>query len=276
MGCLGFIGDILGFSIVRKGLKHHPGVTWAALLAFWGWAFITGAMVVRYAHLGEHPYVFEIMPMASCLSPFVAMIGVLLFTIGDAFTNIFSEAFQNSFGFMPFNLYAMLGEPHPLLTWGAYVRLNLVGLMSYALLPGLMGRLFSRLMKGIVGAIMPKRKKPAAVYADGPREYDPNRMERVPQQPGEPPLPHEMQPGELETVPRELVNDGAAGELPPGMKPGDIMVNMGPDSPGQVIRDGVVIQGEGLGTRVDMAALTGATPGAGVSPAAPGTLPGDI
>ncbi len=266
MGCLNFFGDVLGFNFVKKGLKTNPKLTWVGLLSFWAWAFVTGMMIVRYAHLGEHPYVFEIMPIASCLSPVVAMVGVLFFTVGDALTNVFSEAFQSSFGFMPFDLYAAVGAPHPLLTWGAYVRLNLVGLMSYALLPGLMGRLFSRLMKGLIGSILPKRRAPAAVYADGPREraprqpgepplpreWQPGQLERVPQEPGEPPLPREWQPGDLETGPRESMPI----DPPPGMKPGDIMVNMGPDSPGQIIRDGVVIQGEGLGTRVEIPGLT--------------------
>jgi len=163
MGCFTFIGDILGLNIVFRGLRSRPVLTVLLLSLFWGWALLTGAMIVRYAHLGEHPYVFEILPVASCISPVTAVMGVLFFTVGDAFTNLFSGALTNTFGIRPpVDLYQVFGRPSPLLTWGAYVRLNLVGLMAYAILPGFLGRTAFRLVQ------VPLRLLRAKVIADGP------------------------------------------------------------------------------------------------------------
>jgi hypothetical protein len=166
MGCFGFIADLLGFSVVKRGWRANARLTAAALLLFWGWAFVTGFMVVRYAHLGEYPYVFEILPIVSCISPIVAFVGVILFTLSNAVINFFSSAITHSFGIAPpFNLYTLFGKSQPLLTWGAYIRLNLVGLMSYALLPGIFSRLMSRLFQGMIKGT---KKAVHTFKADGP------------------------------------------------------------------------------------------------------------
>ena len=163
MGCLGLIGDVLGFSVIRRAWRSSRGWTLLALAAVWGWAFVEGTLIVRYAHLGEHPYVFLILPLVSCVSPFTAAVGVLAFTAGDALTNLFSTALTSSFGISPVvDLYAMLGRASPLLTWGAYVRLGLVGLMAYAVLPGLMARTAFHVAVGAV------RRLRRPVHADGP------------------------------------------------------------------------------------------------------------
>lgn len=165
MGCLGFIGEIFGINVVFRGWRSNKGLTLLLVVAVMAWGFFEGIQPTAYAHLGEHRYVFHILPLVSCASPLVAGLAILSFTVGDALTNVFSGAFQSSFGIQPpFDLYQFFGFSSPLLTWGAYVRLSLVGLMAYAILPGLLARTAGRMVMGMVRRLRPARP----VHADGP------------------------------------------------------------------------------------------------------------
>jgi len=111
------------------------------LLAFTGvllFMFLLGARIERYGHLGEHQYVMQLLPMAGCFSPILALLMTAAFGIGDCLTNATYWLFPQG---SPLNLYSFFRKPGPLLTWGAYARMDFITLPLYAILPGLGSRI---------------------------------------------------------------------------------------------------------------------------------------
>ena len=138
-GCLGNLFlDITGLGFLLQ-LKRQLGtlgfsLAFSAVMLF---MFVLGARIERYAHLGEHQYVLQLLPMASCFSPLLALLMTIAFGIGDCLTNATYWLFPtNRF----LNLYTLFKQPHPLLTWGAYARMDFVTLPLFAILPGLGSR----------------------------------------------------------------------------------------------------------------------------------------
>ena len=139
-GCIGSIFmDITGISFLAGMKKRLGGPGFAvALLGVLLFMFIIGAKIERYGHLGEHPYVMQILPAASCFSPILALLMTFAFAVGDCLTNATYWLFpQSSF----LNMYTLAGKAHPLLTWGAYARMDFLTLPIYALLPGMGSRI---------------------------------------------------------------------------------------------------------------------------------------
>ncbi len=140
LGCLtGFLAEISGITFLLQ-LKRRLGTTIfsAALGIVLLFMFICGASIVRYAHLGEHSYIMQILPMASVFSPLLALLMCLAFGLGDVITNATYWLFPNN---RVLNLYTLFDAAHPLLTWGAYLRMDFLSLPFYAVLPGLGARL---------------------------------------------------------------------------------------------------------------------------------------
>lgn len=139
-GCLASIFlDITGLSFLA-GMKKKLGGP-GFLLAFTGvllFMFLLGARIERYGHLGEHQYVMQLLPMAGCFSPVLALLMTAAFGIGDCLTNATYWLFPQG---SPLNLYSFFHKPGPLLTWGAYARMDFITLPLYAILPGLGSRI---------------------------------------------------------------------------------------------------------------------------------------
>ncbi len=139
-GCLASLFlDITGLSFLA-GIKKKlggPGFAFAFLLALL-FMFLIGARIERYGHLGEHQYVMQILPMAGCFSPVLALLMTAAFGIGDCLTNATFWLFPQS---SVLNMYTLFKKPGPLLTWGAYARMDFITLPLYAILPGLGSRI---------------------------------------------------------------------------------------------------------------------------------------
>lgn len=134
-GCLwGLVLELSGIAFLRD-LRRRWGTPLfsLSLSAVLGFTFLLGARIERYAHIGEHQYVLALLPTASCFSPLLALLMAWSFAVGDSLTNATYWLFPNH---PVLNLYTFFRQPHPLLTWGAYLRMGFITLPLYAVLPG--------------------------------------------------------------------------------------------------------------------------------------------
>ncbi|MEW5765710.1 MAG: hypothetical protein AB1824_12120, partial [Acidobacteriota bacterium] len=150
-GCLASLFlDITGLSFLA-GIKKKlggPGFAFAFLLVLL-FMFLMGARIERYGHLGEHQYVMQILPMAGCFSPILALLMTAAFGIGDCLTNATYWLFPQS---PVLNMYTLFKKPGPLLTWGAYARMDFITLPLYAILPGLGSRILYSIVSRVFQA----------------------------------------------------------------------------------------------------------------------------
>ena len=127
----------LGFlAAMRK--KLGGGLFWFSFLSVLLLMFLAGAKIERWNHLGEANYVAQILPMASCFSPILAFLMTMAFAVGDVLTTATYWLFPQDSNL---NLFHLFNKSHPLLTWGAYARMDFITLPLYALLPGLGSRI---------------------------------------------------------------------------------------------------------------------------------------
>ena len=127
----------IGFLLQMKRKLGWPGFLLAFFIVLL-FMFIAGAKIERYGHLGEHQYVLSILPLASCFSPILALLMALAFAVGNCLTNATYWLFPEGSWL---NLYTLFHKSHPLLTWGAYARMDFITLPIYAILPGLGSRI---------------------------------------------------------------------------------------------------------------------------------------
>lgn len=159
-GCLASLFlDLTGIGFL-VGMKRKLGGPLFALAFFGllGIMFVAGLKIERYGHLGEAQYIWQILPMASCFSPVLALLMSIVFGIGDVLTNATYWIFPQD---SVFNLYHLFRQPKPLLTWGAYARMDFITLPLYAVLPGL----GSRVAYGIASRIFQAGR--AKIMRDG-------------------------------------------------------------------------------------------------------------
>ena len=139
-GCLGSLFlELTGIGFLLQIKRKLGGLGFfLALAGVLFFCFILGARIERYGHLGEHQYILQLLPMASCLSPILAWLMSLAFAVGDVLTNATYWLFPQDSNL---NMYHLFTKAHPLLTWGAYARMDFFTLPLYALLPGLGSRI---------------------------------------------------------------------------------------------------------------------------------------
>lgn len=138
-GCLASLFlDLTGFGFLLQMKRKLGGPLF--LLAFIGvlsLMFLAGLKIERYGHLGEAQYVLQILPLTSCLSPVLAFLMAIVFGIGDCLTTATYWLFPQDSNL---NMFHLFNKAHPLLTWGAYARMDFITLPLYAILPGLGSR----------------------------------------------------------------------------------------------------------------------------------------
>ncbi len=159
-GCLASLFlDLTGIGFLM-GMKKKlgGGLFWFSFLSLLLLMFLAGAKIERWNHLGEANYVAQILPMASCFSPILALLMTLAFAVGDVLTTATYWLFPQDSNL---NLFHLFNKSHPLLTWGAYARMDFITLPLYALLPGL----GSRIAYGIASRIFQAGR--AKVMHDG-------------------------------------------------------------------------------------------------------------
>ena len=86
---------------------------------------MAGLKIERYGHLGEAQYVLQILPLTSCFSPVLAFLMAIVFGIGDCLTTATYWLFPQDSNL---NMFHLFNKAHPLLTWGAYARMDFITL----------------------------------------------------------------------------------------------------------------------------------------------------
>ena len=159
-GCLGSLFlDLTGIGFLLQMKRKLGGPLFLlAFIGVMGLMFLAGLKIERYGHLGEAEYVSQILPLASCFSPVLAFLMAIVFGIGDCLTNATYWLFPQDSNL---NMYHLFKKAHPLLTWGAYARMDFITLPLYAVLPGL----GSRVAYGIASRIFQAGR--AKIMKDG-------------------------------------------------------------------------------------------------------------
>ena len=139
-GCLASLFlDLTGFGFLLQMKRKLGGPLFLlAFIGILGLMFVAGLKIERYGHLGEAQYILQILPLTSCLSPVLAFLMAIVFGIGDCLTTATYWLFPQDSNL---NMFHLFNKAHPLLTWGAYARMDFITLPLYAILPGLGSRI---------------------------------------------------------------------------------------------------------------------------------------
>ncbi len=138
-GCLGSLFlDLTGIGFLLQMKRKLGGPLFLlAFIGVLGLMLLAGLKIERYGHLGEAQYVLQILPLTSCFSPVLAFLMAIVFGIGDCLTTATYWLFPQDSNL---NMFHLFKKAHPLLTLGAYARMDFITLPLYAILPGLGSR----------------------------------------------------------------------------------------------------------------------------------------
>ena len=129
-----FRGRLAGFMELDQLRRMKPTLLTLPMAL----TFILGLMQSTYGHIENTPFLFQLMPIISCFNPFLGFLSALTFSVGDFVQKlVVDDVYYSGTKTMEDFIGARVGY---IIAYGSVV--------IYGLLPGVMARVFQRIVQG--------------------------------------------------------------------------------------------------------------------------------